>query len=169
VKPLVYAQHGHELMGWKSPVGEPLSMMDELHRCPSLRQIPYQFMYLTSTTSRAQGQTREGMSGGSLSAKLRADGQKRHRRPTFPWRAGTNSEASWFRGYGKWRGYASERSDKVPLGCSESSCPFTPQGGTDVWGDLTSLRWFATAPGPAMVRITCQKSADGIVAGSHRP
>ena len=32
------------------------------------------------TTSRRQGQTREGMSGGSLSAKVRADGQKSHRR-----------------------------------------------------------------------------------------
>ncbi|MES9867830.1 MAG: HDOD domain-containing protein, partial [Candidatus Thiodiazotropha sp. LLP2] len=28
----VYAQHGHELMGCKSPVGEPRSMIDELHR-----------------------------------------------------------------------------------------------------------------------------------------
>jgi hypothetical protein len=78
----VYAQHGHELMGWKSPVVEPRSMTDELHRCPSLSEIPGQFTYLTSTTSRGQGQTCEGMSRGSLSAKQRADGQKRHRRPT---------------------------------------------------------------------------------------
>ena len=34
------------------------------------------------TTSRRQGQTREGMSGGSPSAKVRADGQKPHRRPS---------------------------------------------------------------------------------------
>ena len=34
----------------------------------------------TVTTSRRQGQTREGMSGGSLSAKVRADEQKPHRR-----------------------------------------------------------------------------------------
>ena len=34
------------------------------------------------TTSRRQGQTREGMSGGSPSAKVRADGQKSHRRPS---------------------------------------------------------------------------------------
>jgi hypothetical protein len=32
------------------------------------------------TTSRRQGQTREGMSGGSPSAKGRADEQKPHRR-----------------------------------------------------------------------------------------
>jgi hypothetical protein len=89
----VYAQHGQELMGCKSPVGEPRSMIDELHRCPSVRQIPCQFMYLTSTTSRGQGQTREGMFGGSLSAKLRADGQKRHRRPTSLWRAGTRQRS----------------------------------------------------------------------------
>ena len=68
-------------------------MIDELHRCPSLRQMPYQFIYLNSTTSRGQGQTREGMSGGSLSAKLRADGQKRHRRPTSLWRAGTRQQS----------------------------------------------------------------------------
>jgi hypothetical protein len=32
------------------------------------------------TTSRRQGQPREGLSGGSPSAKVRADGQKSHRR-----------------------------------------------------------------------------------------
>ncbi len=35
----------------------------------------------TITTSRRQGQTREGMSEGSLSAKMRVDEQKPHRRP----------------------------------------------------------------------------------------
>ncbi len=34
------------------------------------------------TTSRRRGQTREGMSEGSPSAKVRADGQKSHRRPS---------------------------------------------------------------------------------------
>lgn len=33
-----------------------------------------------ATTKRRQGQTREGMSEGSPSAKVRADGQKPHRR-----------------------------------------------------------------------------------------
>lgn len=33
-----------------------------------------------ATTSRRQGQSREGWSEGSLSAKVRADGQKSHRR-----------------------------------------------------------------------------------------
>lgn len=63
--PVVYAQHGHELMGCKSPVGEP-------------QLIHHESMI---TTSRGQGQTREGMSGGSLSAKMRVDEQKLHRRP----------------------------------------------------------------------------------------
>ena len=37
-------------------------------------------MWVNRTTSRRQGQTREGMSRGSPSAKVRADGQKSHRR-----------------------------------------------------------------------------------------
>ena len=61
----VYAQHGHELMGCKSPVGEP-----KLIRHESI-----------ITTSRRQGQTREGMSEGSPSAKVQADEQKLHIRP----------------------------------------------------------------------------------------
>lgn len=60
-----------------------------------------------------------------------------------------DSKASWFWGYGKWRGCAV----KVYV---------------LIWGDLTGLRWSSTAPSPAMVRVTCQKSADGIVAGGHR-
>jgi len=35
------------------------------------------------TTSRRQGQSREGWSEGSPSAKVRADGQKSHRRLSF--------------------------------------------------------------------------------------
>jgi hypothetical protein len=73
-------------------------MIDELHRCPSLSEIPYQFTYLTSTTSRGQGQSREGMSEESPSAKLRADGQKRHIRPTSLWRAGTRQQSFVVRG-----------------------------------------------------------------------
>ena len=37
-------------------------------------------LWVNITTSRRQGQTREGMSEGSPSAKVRADGQKSHRR-----------------------------------------------------------------------------------------
>ena len=37
-------------------------------------------MWTTITTSRRQGQSREGLSEGSPSAKVRADGQKSHRR-----------------------------------------------------------------------------------------
>ena len=62
---IVYAQHGHELMGCKSPVGEPKLIHHES----------------ILTTSRRQGQTCEGMSEGSPSAKMRADGQKLHIRP----------------------------------------------------------------------------------------
>ena len=63
----MYAQHGHELMGCKSPVGEPKLIHDES----------------IITTSRRQGQIREEMSEGSPSAKLRADEQKSHRRPNL--------------------------------------------------------------------------------------
>ena len=62
---LVYAQHGHELMGCKSPVGEPKL----IHHGSII------------TTSRRQRQIREEMSEGSPSAKMRADEQKLHRRP----------------------------------------------------------------------------------------
>jgi hypothetical protein len=59
----VCARHGHELMGWKSPVG----VTDSSHAA-------------RITTSRRQGQGREELSEGSWSAKVRADGQKLHRR-----------------------------------------------------------------------------------------
>ncbi len=63
----MYARHGHELMGWKSPVGvSELSMLKGI------------------TTSRRQGRNREGASEGSLRANVRADEQKSHRRPS-PW------------------------------------------------------------------------------------
>ena len=67
VEPPVYARHGHELMGWKSPVGV-LGMSGRTDK----------------TTSRRQGQAREGMSEGSPSANVRGDGQKPHRRLS-PW------------------------------------------------------------------------------------
>ena len=37
-------------------------------------------MWINITTSRRQGQAREGLSGGNPSANVRADGQKSHRR-----------------------------------------------------------------------------------------
>jgi len=61
---LVYALHGHELMGWKSPAGVPASMT-------------------MITASRRQGRRREARSEGSPSAKMRTDGQKPHRRPSL--------------------------------------------------------------------------------------
>ena len=59
------AQHGRDVMGWKSPVGVPT-------------WIHHEDMI---TTSRRQGQDREGLSGGSRSANVRGDEQKLHRRP----------------------------------------------------------------------------------------
>ena len=61
----VCARHGHELMGCKSPVG--VTSLSHVTRI---------------TTSRWQGQAREVLSEGSRSAKVRADGQKSHRRPS---------------------------------------------------------------------------------------
>ena len=60
------AQHGRDVMGWKSPVGVPRL----------IRHIGSMI-----TTSRRQGQGREDLSGGSRSANVRGDGQKLHRRP----------------------------------------------------------------------------------------
>ena len=62
-KSVVYARHGHELMGWKSPVGVPA--------------VPF---WTNITTSRRQRRPREGLSEGSPSAKVQADEQKPHRR-----------------------------------------------------------------------------------------
>ena len=63
----MYAQHGRELMGCKSPVGEP-----SLHEGKE-----------TTTTSQRQGRFREKPSEGSLGANLRADEQKLHPRPSL--------------------------------------------------------------------------------------
>jgi len=60
----VYARHGHELMGCKSPVGVPA-----LSQCASV-----------ITTSRRQGRIREDGSEGSPSAKVRAEEHEPHRR-----------------------------------------------------------------------------------------
>ena len=59
------AQHRRDVMGWKSPVGVPTRIR---HEC-------------MITTSRRQGQAREGLSGGSRRANVRGEGQKLHRRP----------------------------------------------------------------------------------------
>ena len=73
--PYWYARHGHELMGLKSPVGKPASDLEPplIHKkCPPM-----------ITTSLRQVQSREGLCGGSLSAKVRADEQKSHIRPSL--------------------------------------------------------------------------------------
>ena len=133
VELIVYAQHGHELMGCKSPVGEPKLIHDES----------------IITTSRRQGQIREEMSEGSPSAKLRAYGQKCHRRPSRRGKLAQDNETHWFARYGKWRG-----------------CAVTVH--VLIWGDLPGVRCIGTAPVSAMVRVIRQKSADGIVIGGHR-
>jgi len=63
--PLVYARHGRELMGCKSPVFESSTVVRR-----------------GKSTSRRQGRLREEGSGGSPSAKLWADEQKQHTRPS---------------------------------------------------------------------------------------
>ena len=64
---IVYARHGRELMGLKSPVSVPV----------------LGGVNLTSITSRWQGRYREVGSGGSLSAKMWGDEQKYHIRPSL--------------------------------------------------------------------------------------
>jgi len=63
----VYARHGRDLMGCKSPVCKPCYCRDD-------RNI---------NTSRKQGRSREGSFGGSWSTKLWADEQKWHTRPSL--------------------------------------------------------------------------------------
>ena len=110
----MYAQHGHELMGWKSPVGEPKSMIVSIPK------------WMT-TTSRRQGQIREELSEGSPSAKLQADGQKLHRRPSSRGEWAQDHETHRFEEYGK---------------CG--SCAVTVH--VLIWGDLSHVRSVTTAP-----------------------
>jgi len=55
------------------------------------------------TTSRRQGQSREGLSEGSLMAKLRVHGQKRHIRPGFRGELAQDNETRGIENQGKWR------------------------------------------------------------------
>ncbi len=66
LKRLVYARHGRELMGFKSPVSVPCNVVKR-----------------NKITSRWQGRYREVGSEGSLSAKIWGDEQKYHIRPSF--------------------------------------------------------------------------------------
>lgn len=101
------------------------------------------------TTSRRQGQLREGLSEGSPSANLRADEQKSHRRPSFGDELAQDSEIHRFEEQGKCGG-----------------CAVTVHA--LIWGDLTHWQSATTAPLPAMVGVMGEKSADGIVVGGHR-
>jgi len=67
VNKIVYARHGRELMGLKSPVSVPTLCEDTI----------------ALITSRWQGRHCEVGSGGSLSAKIWADEQKYHIRPSL--------------------------------------------------------------------------------------
>jgi len=62
----VYARHGRELMGLKSPVSVPCNVVKR-----------------NKITSRWQGRYREVGSEGSLSAKMWGDEQKYHIRPSL--------------------------------------------------------------------------------------
>ena len=72
------------------------------------------------TTSRRQGQLREGLSEGSLSAKLRVHGQKRHIRPGFRGESAQDDETRGIANQGKWRD------------CVTKVCIL-------IWGDLSRL------------------------------
>lgn len=89
---IVYAQHGHELMGCKSPVGEP-------------RQHGG-YLQLIVTTSLRQGQPREGLSEGSRrqSCEPRNTNAIEGRHPGGE--SAQHDKAVWFEGHGKWRGCA---------------------------------------------------------------
>ena len=53
------------------------------------------------TTSLRQVQSREGLCGGSLTAKVRADGQEAHTRPSLVGECAKEHKALWFERYGK--------------------------------------------------------------------
>ena len=72
------------------------------------------------TTSRRQGQFREKLSEGSLSAKLRVHGQKRHIRPGFRGELAQDNETHGIANQGKWRD------------CATKVCIL-------IWGDLNHL------------------------------
>src|SRR5210317_829681 len=72
------------------------------------------------TTSRWQGRSREGMSGGSLSAKLRVHGQERHIRPGFRGELAQDNETQGIENQGKWRD------------CATKVCIL-------IWGDLSRV------------------------------
>lgn len=104
-----------------------------------------------TTTSRRQGQVREGLSGGSPSANLRADGQESHTRPS-PWMSQpVMTKSTRCRGQGKCGGCAG----KVHV---------------LIRGDLSGMRSWAFGPAAARRAATHgvigQKSAEAIVVGS---
>jgi len=80
VDAIVYAQHGHELMWCKSPVGESKLIHHES----------------IITTSRRQGQICEEMSEGSPRAKMQADEQKLHIRPISGYELAQDNEVHRF-------------------------------------------------------------------------
>src|SRR5690606_39348583 len=73
------------------------------------------------TTSRRQGQSREGLSEGSPSATLQADEQKADRRPGLRVELAPDNEVHWFARYGK-----------------SGSCAATVH--VLIWGDLLNER-----------------------------
>lgn len=96
------------------------------------------------TTSRRQGRFREDASEGSPSAKLRADEQKSHRRPSPRGEWAQDHETHRFAGQGK---------------CG--SCAATVH--VLIRGDLSYKRSTWAAPGSVMNRVIRQKSAEAVV------
>ena len=170
VEQFVYARHGREHMGWKSPVREPMVFM---------------IMDTNKSTSLRQGRLREEGSEGSRMANVRDDEQKPHRRlsPWASWHNTTKPGGSWGRVnaafvHGKLTFLSGEicasrdrrfmskgrkrftRLTKYPAHPSAvDRCEF-PLGKTQSRQQLMSL---PVAPCMETCRVSTQKSAEGIV------
>ena len=145
----VYARHGHVLMGWKSPVGEPPSV------------------YLTTTTSLRQGQGREVLSEGSRrqSCEPRNTNVIEGRHPRGE--SAHHDKALWFGGHGKWRGCAArvhvlirgDLLDERPAAVMGAGLRPSPKG-MDKLPDPTAA---SAARCGATRSVIGQKSAEAIV------
>jgi len=151
VHAVVYARHGHVLMGWKSPVGEPPST------------------HLTTTTSLRQGRLREGRSEGSRrqSCEPRNTNVIEGRHPRGE--SAQHDKALWFGGHGKWRGCAAiahvlirgDLLDLRPAAATGAGLRPRPKG-LDKPPDPTTV----PAARSGVIRgVIGQKSAEAIVGG----
>ena len=130
------------------------------------------------TTSRRQGQYREVLSGGSPNAKLRADEQKSHRRPSSRDKLAQDNEIHRFEEYGKCGGCAvtvhvliwgglfnvqwglSKMNDRW---ATVLNVPAAWRLSAKIRANSIATRQSTTAPVRVTDRVIKQKSADGIV------